>query len=634
MSWETSALSVETIYKVLQFKQIHGLKGEWLGLAMIVASLVVIGVLVGLLFGYQHRVQTEDLRVRGVSLVRILAGMPYEQLVPDSATHGALRVLKASQESTDFAYAIVTGTQGRVLAETTAPGFVIPQSLVPEDLSNWQGERTFSPAGYDRELIEFYAPIIGADESLANVRLGFFRPAYGPSFQQLPFFATLALVVFMLTPLFYVMLRREIKPLRDANQEISTLMNDGQFGVVQVQATRELGDFMKRFNQFIDLAKGRIKTLEAEQVNLETSKKLLTYRRERIQTVLQALPDAVMVLNESGEVTFANQKLEALFGVSEADVVSQPILAWCKDPAVSHFLAQYNISEVNTAFDDSTVRFNSARAPERKLAMKAYPLFSPREAGEIYGNLIVLRDVSREAQAEEGRTNFVAHLAHELKTPLHTLALYSELLLGPDGKDKSVRVDACNVIHNEVERLSALVSNMLNITKMETGSLSLERRRVRLRDLLKDVFNHISQSGGAGELEFELSLPRKLSTVSVDKDLLRIALNNLLSNAVKYSEPGGKVTFSASESDDAIEIRVSDTGLGVPLDDQERIFEKFYRSDDEKARKRGGHGLGLPLAKDIIELHQGQLTVESTLGKGAEFIITLQKEAGLIQQAI
>jgi signal transduction histidine kinase len=94
------------------------------------------------------------------------------------------------------------------------------------------------------------------------------------------------------------------------------------------------------------------------------------------------------------------------------------------------------------------------------------------------------------------------------------------------------------------------------------------------------------------------------------------------------------VTFSASETDDTIEIRVSDTGLGVPLDDQERIFEKFYRSDDDKARKRGGHGLGLPLAKDIIELHQGQLTVESTLGKGAEFIITLQKEAGLIQQAI
>ena len=601
---------------------------------MILASLVVIFVLVGLLFSFQHRGATEDLRMRGVSLVRVLAGMPYEQLVPDSVAQGALGVLRASQENTDFAYALVTDAKGQVLAETTAPGFVIPQSLVLEDLSNWQGERTLSPPGYDRELIEFYAPIIGANDSLANLRLGFFSPVYGPTLQQLPFFATLALVVFMLTPLFYVMLRREIQPLRDANREISQLMSDGQFGVVQIHASRELGDFMQRFNQFIELAKGRISALEAEQAALQTSTKLLTYRRERIQTVLQALPDAVMVLDESGEITFANRKLEVLLGVSAEDIMNKPTLTWCQDPAVSCFLSQYNTAAASKAFDDSTVRFNLSRAPERKLAMKAYPLFSPREAGEIYGNLVVLRDVSREAQAEQGRTNFVAHLAHELKTPLHTLALYSELLLGPDGKNKSIRVDACNVIHDEVERLSALVSNMLNITKMEAGSLSLDRQRIRLRDLLEDVFNHISKSSNAGELEFELSLPRELSAVSVDKDVLRIALNNLLSNAIKYSEPGGKVMFSATETDDAIEIRVTDTGLGIAVEDQERIFEKFYRSDDEDVRNRGGHGLGLPLAKDIIELHQGQLSVESTPGEGAEFIIILYKEAGLVQQAI
>ncbi len=601
---------------------------------MIVASLVVICVLVGLLFSYQQRVQTEELRTRGVSLVRLLAGIPYEQLVPDSAAQGPLRVLRASQENTNFAYAIVTGAQGQLLAETTALGFVIPESLVPGELSNWQGERTFSPTGYSRELIEFYAPIIGADEILANVRLGFIRPAYGPSFEQLPFFATLALVVFLLTPLFYFMLRREVRPLRDATQEISTLMDDGHFGAMNIQASGELGDFMKRFSQFVELAKGRVTALETEQANLETSTKLLTYRRERSQSVLQSLPDAVMVLDEAGGITFANRKVEVLLGVSAADIVDKPMTAWCTDPAVSSFLSQYSTQDVATAFDDSTVTFKPARAPERKLALKAYPLFSPREAGEVFGHLVVLCDVSREALAEEGRANFVAHLAHELKTPLHTLALYSEVLLGPDGKDESIRVDACNVIHDEIERLSSLVNNMLNITKMEVGSLTLDRQRIKLRDLLKDVFEHLSKSGRAGELEFELSLPKGLSAVAVDKDLLRIALNNLLSNAIKYNEPGGKVTLSASETDDDIQIRVSDTGLGVPLEDQERIFEKFYRSEDDEARGRGGHGLGLPLARDIVELHRGQLSVKSTLGEGTEFIITLHKEAGLVQQAI
>ena len=600
---------------------------------MIVASLVVICVLVGLLFSYQQRVQTEELRTRGVSLVRLLARVPYEQLVPESGERDSLQVLRISQDNTDFAYALVTGAEGRVLAEATAPGFVVPRDLIPQELSNWQGERMLTPTGLDRDVIEFYAPMVGTDEVLANLHLGFFRPAYGPSFQQLPFFATLALVVFMLTPLFYFMLRREIRPLREANQEISTLMSDGQFGAVQIQASGELSEFMNRFNQFVELAKGRITALEAEKSNLETSKKLLGYRRERIETVLQALPDAVMVLNESGKITFANRKVEVLLGVSREEIVDHPTEVWCTDPGVRQFLSQYDTDHAAPITVD-TVRFKPIRAPERKLALKAYPLFSPRDGEEIYGNLVVLRDVSREALAEEGRTDFVAHLAHELKTPLHTLALYSEALLGPEGREESFRVDACNVIHDEVERLSSLVGNMLNITKMETGSLSLERQRIRLRDLLEDVFNHLSKSGRSGELEFELSLPRELSAVAVDKDLLRIALNNLLSNAIKYSEPGGKVTLSASETDGAIQIRVSDTGLGISPEDQEHIFEKFYRSETEEARNRGGHGLGLPLAKDIIELHRGRLSVESTLGEGTEFTINLQKEAGLVQQAI
>ena len=104
---------------------------------MIAASLVVIAVLVGLLFSFQHRVQAEDLRSRGVSLVKVLAGMPYAQLVPDSTGQGALRVLRASQDNTNFAYAHVTGAGGQVLAETAAPGLVIPQSLIPGELSDW-----------------------------------------------------------------------------------------------------------------------------------------------------------------------------------------------------------------------------------------------------------------------------------------------------------------------------------------------------------------------------------------------------------------------------------------------------------------------------------------------------------------
>lgn len=601
---------------------------------MIVASLAVIIVLIGSLFEYLQRVQTAEVRSRGVDLARLLASIPFEQLVPATASQGGLHLLKVNQENTNFAYAILAGTDGEILAEVTASGFAISESLQVDELSNWPGERMFSSSDYGRDLLEFYAPMLGADDRLVNIRLGFFRPAFGPTLQQLPFFAILALVVFMLTPLFYFMLKREIRPLRDANREISSFMNDGAPGSGQLEQNSELSDIMKRFGQFSKLARERIAALEKENSALETSQKFQEYRNVRVQTALHSLPDAVLILNESGKATFANRKVEALFGVAESEIIGNSATAWCADPDVQSFLAQYDSKETGTTFDETTVLFEPSLAPEKKLSMAAFPLFSPKEGEEIVGTLVVFHDVSEEAVAEENRASFVAQLAHELKTPLNTLNLYSEVLLGPDGREESMRVEASNVIHDEVERLATLVGNMLNISKVEAGTLSLDRHRTRLRDLVEDVFNHLSKSGRAGKLDFELSLPRELSAVSVDKDLLRIALNNLLSNAIKYSEPGGKVTLSATENDDFIEMRVTDTGLGIGLEDQERIFEKFYRSEDEQAHSRGGHGLGLPLAKQIIELHRGKLTVKSAPGEGSEFTIHLKKEAGLVQQAI
>ena len=157
---------------------------------------------------------------------------------------------------------------------------------------------------------------------------------------------------------------------------------------------------------------------------------------------------------------------------------------------------------------------------------------------------------------------------------------------------------------------------------------------MRLRDLLVDAFKHVSHSGRDKKLEFKLEMPPELSPVAVDKDLLRIAVNNLLVNAVKYSKPGGTVSLSAEETDEAIRIRVADTGIGIAPEDQAKIFDKFYRASSEATQGISGHGLGLPLAKEIIELHRGHLSVESKPDEGAVFTIDLWKDGGLLQQAI
>ena len=152
--------------------------------------------------------------------------------------------------------------------------------------------------------------------------------------------------------------------------------------------------------------------------------------------------------------------------------------------------------------------------------------------------------------------------------------------------------------------------------------------------MLGDVTENLGRTAKQSDVRIELDIPRDLSPVLVDKDLFRVALNNLMTNAIKYNHPAGTVTMKAEETDEAILIHVSDTGIGIAPEDRERIFDKFYRSDDDEVRLRSGHGLGLPLARQIVELHEGELSLKSEPGRGSTFTITLWNRSGLIKKAI
>ena len=190
-----------------------------------------------------------------------------------------------------------------------------------------------------------------------------------------------------------------------------------------------------------------------------------------------------------------------------------------------------------------------------------------------------------------------------------------------------------NVIHDEVERLSTLINNLLAINQYELGGVVAQRKHVRLHELLDDAFSNISKGRGDKNLKFDLEIPREMSLAFIDKDLFRIAINNLLTNAIKYSKPGGKVSLSALENENNIEIRVSDEGYGIAEQDQTKIYDKFFRSNADDIREQTGHGLGLSLVRQIILMHHGELSFTSELDKGSEFVITLEKMSSQILDA-
>ena len=609
------------------------LKTDRIGLVVVVASLLAIATTLTLVFQNQMSDRLAGIRSQGVSLARALSGIPYEQLIPGGEQQGVVQVLRYSAADTNFAYAGVVDLEGRSISEVAIDAVFVPPFSIPHEPSAWLGEQYLELEADRRQIIEFHAPLLDGDALRGFIRLGYFRPTLGASTDQLPFLATMALPVFLLVPLFQFLLRREVRPIRDANREISSMMEGEAFKRVEIAASGELGDFMARFNSFIDDTSRRIHELEQEQNRLVTSSKLLTYRKNRVETVLETLPEAVMILDETGTITFVNQKFGSLFGVTTQVVMTQPIHNWCDHPDVKALLARYQSDGKKQNFTD-TMRFDFRVASAKAIATKTYPLFSPGKESTSIGTLVVFRDETQEALARQARVDFVSHLSHELKSPLNVLALYSESLLSEAGKSEERRVEAVNVISGEVRRLSSLISSLLSMTQIENGSLTPDKNLVRLNDVATAAYEEARHMASGKDITFEIHSPKEMNPVLVDKDLIRIAITNLLSNAIKYNRDDGTVDLSIEETDDAIQIRVSDTGIGVSEEEEISIFEKFYRSADEHVQAIGGHGLGLALSRQIVELHNGTLSLNRDREEGAEFIINLWKEATAVKQAI
>lgn len=608
-------------------------KTDRIGLIAVFASFAAIAAIALLVQRSQITQHTQEIRNQGVSLARVFGGIAYEQLIPGGAQQGLVKVVQQQIAGADFAYVSIVDVGAINVVEFSENGVIAPTFKAPDSPSEWTAESQYVLPNTGQTVIEFRAPLLSSGDLAGFVRLGYLKPTTGITSQQLPLIAAVALPVFLLVPLFYLLLRREIRPVREMSQQMGTMLDSESFGRVSVTATGELGDFMQRFNRFIEYAGERVDQLEHDRKQLVTSTKLITYRKNRVETVLETLPEAVLILDETGAITFANQKVAALFGVSRDVIMSQPVVEWCDNTHVLQLLDKYQSDGRSRVFNE-TIRFNVDSAARQSIMTKAYPLFSPNNPASTIGTLIIFRDESKEALARQARSDFVSHLSHELKSPLNVLSMYSETMLTDVGKDESFRIEAANVINDEVTRLGQLINGLLSMTQIENGSLTPDRGLIKIREIAEDALNEARQLAREMDLEFSFSAPKAMNPMLADKGLIRIALTNLLSNAVKYNKQGGKVHLSIDETEDAVQIRVADTGIGISESDAGKIFDKFFRAENDATQAVNGHGLGLALTRQIIELHHGSLSVDHEREEGTEFIINLWKESTSVKQAI
>src|SRR6266702_3984558 len=523
------------------------------------------------------------------------------------------------QGSDAFAYAAVVTISGDKVFEFASPGSIVPAAAMPSEPASWFGEHRLVSPGDGRKIREFFGPVLRSGELAGFVRLGYYETLQGVPTGEISSVALMALPVFLLAVFSYFMIRREIRPLAGLTKKLEDAGK--AYGIeMGFPPGMEFRGLAHRFDQFMQTVQSRIREMDRQRLEAQTSSRLISYKQEKVQAI-----------DDSGLPTFANPKLGILLGLSPEELIGQPPQKWCARPEVLSLLTRFK-DQIVPAVHTTAVEYSPEGQPDRRISVSAYPLFSPRDRSIVFGMLIAFRDVSEERLARQAGAEFVAEVSHELKTPLTTIATFSELLLGYSKLSDQDRVEAVNTIHGEVERAARLINNLLNISKLETGTLPVELQRVKIQDLLHDIVDSMSKSARARQVQVELKIPPDLGSARLDKDLFRIAVDNLLNNAIKYSRPGGRVILNAEKlPENQMKISVSDQGIGISPEDCERVFEKYYRSGSKEVSSRSGHGLGLYLAKQIVELHHGTISVHSELGKGTEFLVQFEAQPARLE---
>jgi signal transduction histidine kinase len=339
--------------------------------------------------------------------------------------------------------------------------------------------------------------------------------------------------------------------------------------------------------------------------------------------VLDCVREGIALVGLDHELVFANAAMETLAGR-----LSMPIPA-AIGAASGLALNGAAPSDPETYFAQWEVMLADTEEPIADeltisgIVLERYTAPVDDETGARIGRLVVLRDVTREREVDQLKSDLMSTVSHELRTPLASVLGYAELLRTRD-LDTSVRDEMLGTVHREAKRLSTLIDDFLDVQAIEQDRLLLSREPFSVTDLLSEQVETFSGQSQKHRLEFT---PCDQPAVAFG-DRARIAqvIANLLSNAIKYSPEGGLVAVSASCTAGFVLVAVTDEGLGIPLAEQEHVFEKFFRVQRSESQRLGGTGLGLALAHEIVVAHGGSMGFESTEGVGSRFWFTLPTE--------
>jgi len=472
--------------------------------------------------------------------------------------------------------AALAGTRGRAVRFSPTLGHDLVYLAVRQEQ---QGQGPF--------IIRFSVPV----HRLNEAQSGFRRRLWGFSLVILALSGGMSL-------LFFRTISHRIERLREFSSRVA-------------QGDRRPPPIDRRRDELADLSRSMSETA----LHLETTIRTLTDERNRSGAILASMTEGVAVIGLTQRVTYSNEAFRRALGGDQS--------CWEGRPAVEVIPHSDLLSVIRkTLSGNDTVRselvVGSTRT--RSFSVTAAPV---RSDGNTAGAVLVLHDITELRRLERARRDFLANVSHEFKTPLTAIQGFSETLLGGALEDSRNNRRFLEIIRDHALRLERLTSDLLRLSQIESGNLQLDMRPVAVADILEPCLETARLKADAKGIALEADCVGALPPVTGDIRSLQEILQNLLDNAVRYTPPGGRVLIRAASGPSQVVISVCDNGIGIAKSEQERIFERFYRVDAARSRESGGTGLGLSIVKHLVEVHGGSIRVESELGRGSAFHVSL-----------
>lgn len=389
---------------------------------------------------------------------------------------------------------------------------------------------------------------------------------------------------------------RTIKPI-NRMIEISRRFSKGDFSRRIIQPSKdEIGELAVTLNKMAQDIEDKIKEVKTQN--------------QKLAAIFNSMIEGIIVVDKTAHIISVNPTIEKIFNVSKKEAEGKIFL---------EVIRNNDISEViNSVLKNGkllSAEINLVLPVRRIFEVNAAPIF---DNNIVNGCLVVIHDITEIRRLETIRSDFVANVSHELKTPLTSIKGFVETLLEGALEDKENNRSFLKIIQDHAERLNSLVDDLLSLSHLESKEIMLNKTNFNLKQQVEGIISGFRSQLRNKDIEIKNELSADIS-LTADKNRLEQVITNLIDNAIKFNKEKGSIKIYGEEINAKVKITVEDSGMGIPEKDIPRIFERFYRVDKARSRELGGTGLGLSIVKHIVELHNGSVGVESTEGFGSKF---------------